>query len=357
MRTSSLLRLVVLTCAAATFLFAAATDGMVSGKAPLKSAGPLAFGPDAVLFVGDSAGAQVVAIDTNDRAASGAAAAFEIKGINQKIAAMLGTTADQILVNDAVVNPISKKIYLSVSRGRGPDAMPVILRVDAEGNISELPLTNAKFSTVAIADAPSEAKTRMQTITEVRYVDGKVLVAGLSNEEFSSNMRSIPFPFAQAAKGASIEIYHGSHGQFETNSPVRTFVPVTIKNQQYILAAYTCTPLVKIPVSELKAGAKVKGTTIAELGAGNRPLDMITYKKDGHDYILMANSARGVMKVDAAHLETYSAITMPTDITGVPYKNVENWKGVVQLDKMDDKIAMVLQDSGGSLDLRGIAFP
>jgi hypothetical protein len=188
-------------------------------------------------------------------------------------------------------------------------------------------------------------------------VDGKVLVAGLSNEEFSSNMRSIPYPFAQTAKGASIEIYHGSHGQFETNSPVRTFVPVTIKNQQYILAAYTCTPLVKIPVSELKAGAKVKGTTIAELGAGNRPLDMITYKKDGHDYILMANSARGVMKVDAAHLETYNAITAPTDITGVPYKTVNDWKGVVQLDKMDDKIAMVLQDSNGSLDLRGVALP
>jgi hypothetical protein len=356
MKLSSLLRFAALTCTAAALTFAAATDGMMSGKAPLKSAGPLAFGPEGVLFVGDSAGAQVVALDTSDRAPS-TASAFEIKAINQKIAAMLGTTAGEILVNDAVVNPISKKIYLSVSRGRGPDALPVILRVDTEGKITELPLASARYSTVTIADAPAEGRTRMQTITEVRYVDGKVLVAGLSNEEFSSNMRSIPYPFAQSAKGASIEIYHGSHGQFETNSPVRTFVPVTIKNQQYILAAYTCTPLVKIPVSELKAGAKVKGTTIAELGAGNRPLDMITYKKDGHDYILMANSSRGVMKVDAAHLDTYSPITMPTDITGVPYKTVDAWKGVVQLDKIDDNIAMVLQDSGGSLDLRGVALP
>src|SRR4051812_24303587 len=124
MRNSSLLRLAVLAvlaCAATTLTFAAATDGMMSGKAPLKSAGPLAFGPDGVLFIGDSAGAQVIALDTNDHAASGPAAAFEIKGINQKIAAMLGTAADQIMVNDAVVNPVSKKIYLSVSRGRGPD--------------------------------------------------------------------------------------------------------------------------------------------------------------------------------------------------------------------------------------------
>lgn len=355
MKKSTLLRLLVLGCTFTALTFAAATDGMTSGKAPLKSAGPLAFGPDGVLFVGDSAGAQVVALDTNDHVAASATPMFEIKGINQKIAAMLGTTADQIAVNDIAVNPVSKKVYLSVSRGRGPDAMPVILRVDNQGNISEF--TSAKYSTVAIADAPSDAKAKMQTITEVRYVDGQVLVAGLSNEEFSSNMRAIPYPFAQTAKGASIEMYHGSHGRYETNSPVRTFVPITIKNQEYILAAYTCTPLVKIPVSELKAGAKVKGTTIAELGAGNRPLDMISYKKDGHDYLLMANSARGVMKVDADHLDTYSSITAPTEITGVPYKTVDNWKGVVQLDKIDDKIAIVLQDSNGSLDLRGIALP
>ena len=55
---------------------------------------------------------------------------------------------------------------------------------------------------------------------------------------------------------------------------------------RYILAAYTCTPLVKIPLSDLKPGAKVKGVTIADLGSGNQPLDMVPYKKDGHNYIL-----------------------------------------------------------------------
>ena len=64
-----------------------------------------------------------------------------------------------------------------------------------------------------------------------------------------------------------------------------------------MLAAYTCTPLVKVPVSELKAGAHVKGTTIAELGNRNQPLDMIMYQKDGKDYLLMSNSSRGVMKI------------------------------------------------------------
>ena len=153
-------------------------------------------------------------------------------------------------------------------------------------------------------------------------------------------------------------MYHGSHGRYETNSPIRTFVPYTINNQQFILAAYTCTPLVKIPVSELKGGAKIQGTTIAEMGAGNRPLDMVAYKKDGHEYILMANSAHGVTKLDAAHLETYKAITAPTDVTGVPFKTIDDWKDVRHLQAYDDKQALVLSDNGNSgMDLRTVALP
>ena len=72
---------------------------------------------------------------------------------------------------------------------------------------------------------------------------------------------------------------------------MRTFVPYTLGGQQYVLAAYTCTPLVKIPMSDLKPGAQVKGVTIADLGSGNQPLDMVPYRKDGHEYILIANTS------------------------------------------------------------------
>ena len=63
----------------------------------------------------------------------------------------------------------------------------------------------------------------------------------------------------------------------------------------------------RIPVSELKAGNKVKGTTIAELGNRNRPLDMIVYTKDGKHFILMANSSRGVMKLTGENLDGFTA--------------------------------------------------
>ena len=339
-----------------------ATTGMTTGKADLKSAGPLAFGPEGVLFLGDSLGAQIIAIDTADtKAATGSA--INITGIDTKVAAALGTGANQISIKDIAVNPVSKNVYISVSRGKSTDAIPVLLKLDASGKLSEVSLSNVKYSVATLPNAPAAgsgtSNPRLDTITEVRYVNGAVLVAGLSNEEFQSNMRSIPFPFAGATadKGAGIEMYHGSHGRYETNSPVRTFVPYTINNQQFILAAYTCTPLVKIPVSELKGGAKVKGTTIAELGAGNRPLDMIAYNKGGKPYILMANSAHGVLKLDAQHLDSYKSITAPTDITGVPFEHVEAWQGVKHLQQYDNNNALVLSDNNGAMDLKTIALP
>jgi len=357
MKLSRLFTLVLFVSICALAVAAPATTGMTMGKADVKSAGPLAFGPDGILFVGDSLGAQIVAIDTGDTKAA-SAASVNVQGIDAKIAAALGTTADQISIRDLATNPVSKNVYISVSRGKGADAMAVLLKLDSAGKLSEVKLDNVKYSAAKLPNPPTQSNQKTNTITEVRYVDGKVLVAGLSNEEFSSNMKVIAFPFADADRGALIEMYHGSHGRYETNSPIRTFVPYTIANQKYILAAYTCTPLVKIPVSELKSGAKIQGTTIAEMGAGNVPLDMVAYKKDGHEYILMANSTHGVTKVDASHLETYKAITAPTDVTGVPFKTIDDWKNVKHLQAYDDKQALVLSDNGKSgLDLRTVALP
>jgi hypothetical protein len=339
-------------------------SGMKAGKADLKSAGALAFGPDGILFVGDSAGGAIYALDTGDTKA-GSAASVSVKAINEKVAAMLGTSADQIIIGDLAVNPISKSAYLSVSRGRGPDAMPVLLKVDGSGKISEFSVTNVKHSKAALPDAPdADAKDRrgrslrVQAITDLAYVDGKVLVAGLSNEEFASTLRSIPFPFSDVGKGTGVEIFHGAHGRFETNAPVRTFVPYEIQKEPHLLAAYTCTPLVKFPLSELKPGTKVMGTTIAELGNRNRPLDMIVYGKGGTDYILMNNSSRGVMKMSTKDIHEYGGIEEKTDITGLPYETIAELKGVQQLDRLNDDSAVILvQDEGGSMDLKTIALP
>jgi hypothetical protein len=339
---------------------------MTTGKVSLMSAGAMTFGPAGILFVGDSVGGSVVAIDTGDTKAPAAAAKIDVEGVDAKIAAMVGITADQIVVNDLAVNPVSKNVYLSASRGRGPDAMPLIVRVDTSGKITPVSLDNAKHASVSLSDAPAangsgRQNQRMQTITDMAYVNGNLMVAGLSNEEWSSALRSIPYPFNAAPKGATLQIWHSSHGQYETQSPIRTFVPYTIAGQSYVLAAYTCTPLVKIPVSSLQPGVKVKGVEIADLGAGNQPLDMVPYKKGGHEYILIANSSFGVVKLKADNLEKYPAINSPTvtDVAGVPYDKITNLSNVRHLGQIDDSNVVLLmgRQGNGPTNLSTIALP
>jgi len=357
MKLSRLFTLTLFVSVSALVVAAPATTGMTTGKVDIKSAGPLAFGPDGVLFIGDSLGAKVVALDTGDTKA-GTPASINVQGIDKKIAAALGTAADQISIRDIATNPVSKNVYISVNRGRGADAKAVLLKLDTAGKLSEVDLDNVKYAAASLPNPPTQNSQKTNTITEVRYVDGKVLVAGLSNEEFSSNMKVIPFPLADADRGALIEMYHGSHARYETNSPIRTFVPYTIDNKQYILAAYTCTPLVKIPVSDLKSGAKIQGTTIAEMGAGNQPLDMVAYKKNGHEYILMANSSHGVTKLDMANVGSYKAITNPVaDVAGVPYTTISELKDVKHLQAYDNQQALILSGTSGAMDLRTIALP
>ncbi len=94
---------------------------------------------------------------------------------------------------------------------------------------------------------------------------------------------------------------------------MQTFTAYDISGQAHILAAYTCTPLVKIPVGELKPGAKVKGVTIAELGNRNKPLDMIVYQKAGKDFILIANSSRGTLKVSTENIDKIAGVDKPAN--------------------------------------------
>ena len=343
-----------------------------AAKMQLASAGALAFGPPGILFIGDTVGASVVAIDTGDTKAPSSAVKINIQGLDSKIAALVGVTPDQIVINDMKVNPVSKNLYVSASRGRGPDAMPLIIRIDASGKITPIALDSVKFAAVSLVDAPAPTPAgqpanprrdpRLQTITDMNYVGGNLMVAGLSNEEWSSALRSIPYPFKTAAQGATLQIWHSSHGRFETEAPVRTFVPYTIAGKDYILAAYTCTPLVKIPVADLKPGAKIKGVEIADLGAGNQPLDMVAYQKDGHDYILVANTSLGVTKLRADNLETYPEIASPTktDVAGVPYDKIASLTNVVHLARLDNMNVLVMSANpaaSGSVNVTTIALP
>src|SRR5262249_14918974 len=172
----------------------------------------------------------------------------KIERCEEKVAGMLGITSKDLIVGDLKVNPASGNVYLSASRGRGTGAAPVLLKIDRSGKVEEFATKDVKFAKLPITD-PAGEKRRTMTITSLGYADGKLIIAGLSNEEFTSKLRVVPFPFDKAdAAGTGVEIFHGSHGRLETNAPIRTFTPFEIGGQANILASYTCTPIVKVPL-------------------------------------------------------------------------------------------------------------
>ena len=332
----------------------------------MTSIGPLTFGPNEVLFAADPQAATIYALELGGHASGGAAGAQAVDAIDQKIAALLGTEAKEIIVTDLVVHPRTRNAYISVMRGQGTDSKPALVRVDGAGKLAVVDLSALKHTKVALPNAPNagtnanpQRDPRRQSITDMAYADGRLFIAGLSNEEFSSKLRSVAYPFTTADNGASVEIFHGNHGQLETRSPVFAFVPYTIDKTPHLVAAYLCTPLVKFPVASLKAGTKVVGTTIAELGNRNRPIDMVLYKKDGREYLLMSNTSRGVMKIPTDGFASAAPITAPvrTETGGIAYETIASMKGIEQLDLLDSGRTIVLSRVDNALNLATVPLP
>jgi len=360
LKLSSVLALVFMTASAPA---AAPSAAVVQGTGPaFQSIGPLAFAPDGTLFAGDTAQASIFAVDLGAAASGGAQGSAAVTGIDQKIASLLGTAPNEIAITDLAVHPKTRQSFVSVMRGVGAAAKPALLRVDGAGAITLVAMDSLKFSKVALTNAPDAANRnqRNQAIMDIAVTNGRLFVAGLSNEEFASKMWSIAYPFVSADRGTSIEIFHGNHGRLETRSPIFSFVPYTVDGKPTLIAGYLCTPLVKIPVDSLSAGNKVLGTTIAELGNQNRPIDMVVYKKDGKEFLLMSNTARGVMKIPTATFGSETPITapVPTGTAGVKYETIASMTGIEQLDLLDATRSIVIAKAAdGSRSLQIVILP
>ena len=337
--------------------------GTLLAQVKLESAEALAFGPNGVLFVGDSTAGAVVALETGDVKPEPAAERIAIDGIDQKLGTLLGVKPSEVRFTDVKVNPLSRAIYISAARGRGPEAEPVLVRVAGSGAMQVIDVTKLKSTKVDLPGLPSgpagrRRTSRTQVITELQYTDGKVIVAGLSNQDFSSTLRVVPYPFSKADRGASIEIFHTSHFAYETNSPVRSMVPYTAGGEKYLLAVYTCTPLVRLKMSDLVDGAHVVGDSLAELGRHSSPLDMIQYSRGGEDFLLVANTLHGIEKLRLRNIEKYEGVTEEGgNADQVPMEKIRHLKGIVQMDGYDGERAVALIEEKTQFDLRLFALP
>ena len=340
---------------------------LTAGKVQLQSATALAFGPDGILFVADSMGGAVVALDTNDRARLTRAVKIDVQGVDAKIASLVGTTPDQIMVNDLAVNPVEECLPRGFSRTRPRcgtgDRERGCYRQDVASFARQHQELRGRLTDAPESNPTARQDPRSQTVTDMDFTNGKLYRLRAVQRRVGIDIARHPVPVQVVEAARTFRSGMHRTDDLRPRLPVRTFVPYTIAGQPYILAAYTCTPLVKIPLSDLKAGAQIKPVTIADVGSGNQPLDMVPYKKDGHEFILISNSNRGVMKMSADNIGTYKAVESPEQpnppayIFGMPYETVGDLKGVTQLAQVDAANAMILSKSADAQNLTTIALP
>jgi hypothetical protein len=84
-------------------------------------------------------------------------------------------------------------------RGQGIARKPALLRVDGAGKIEVVSFENLKHTKVTLPNAPNagtnpQRDPHQQSITDMAFSDGRLYIAGLSNEEFASKLRSVKYP-------------------------------------------------------------------------------------------------------------------------------------------------------------------
>ena len=314
--------------------FLALAQGAAIKDAP-QYAGALTFAPDGTLFVGDNISSAVFAYKTvqaQPEQVDPKAPPLEIDSVDNRIAPIVRSKIGQIEINGMAVHPISREIYLSVSRKGNGGVEPAIVKISLTGKISEFRLNAPDRSEFKIKDAPTpnqhfadragqwpvpspekyheKAKTSMRsmTIVDMKFHAGELYIAGISNEEFSSTLRRVPYPFTVASSETKVKIYHDAHAQWETRAPIRAMTFAQIDGKDTLIAAYTCSPIALIPVDDLKNGAQIEGHVIGDMGNG-QPLSIFNFNYNSESSLFVTNAAHDPRIIPIASLQHARVIT------------------------------------------------
>jgi hypothetical protein len=356
-------------------------------------AGALTFAPDGTLFVGDNISSAVFAYKTGRAPPAQVdpkAPPLELDSIDNRIARIVHSKIGQVEINGMAVHPTSREIYLSVSRKGNGGVAPAIVKVSLTGEISEFKLNAPDRAEFKIKDAPTQdqhfadragqwpvpspekyhekAKTPMRsmTIVDMKFHDGELYIAGISNEEFASTLRRIPYPFTDGMSETKIKIFHDAHAQWETRAPIRAMTFATVDGKDTLIAAYTCSPIVLIAVEDLKNGAQVEGHVIGDMGNG-QPLSMFGFKYNGVASIFVTNAGHDPRIIPIANLQHARVMTEAdsshkpvTDTTGLPAgvvgKAVMFVGSSLHSDLLNDKffISLTRNANSGNLNLESL---
>jgi hypothetical protein len=349
----------------------ALTAGLAQAQA-LQSATVLEFADADTLFVADSIAGEIHAFDLPESdAAPDEAAPYNLLDLDGLLADALGADVRGFTYHDLAVHPVTRDAFISLTATIDGTAEPAIVSVARDGSVQRLDLAAMTTDTFTLQDSADDGVTFWRdipaasfTVTDLDFTNGELFVSGLSTGEFASTLRRVAYPFTDASSSTGIEIYHAAHGQTETRAPIRAMTIVDLDGVSTVVAAYTCTPLVTIPASDLQDGANISGRTIAELGYGNTPLEVIDFQvmdRQGNaaDFVLVINREMDADLISLADLTAAAAapgITEPIPFLGATAGVATTptpLSGVLQAADQDDQFLLALRRNmdTGAMDL------
>ena len=354
---------------------------VVTAAAPAPvSLSVLEFGGANVLFAADQIQNRVFAFelkDIPDETRNLDSIPYNLVGFGSELAKYFKVDPFSISYHDLAVHPVTKAAFITVTVKTLEGARSELVRVSPDGMIMAVDFAALPYTSLALSEAPDDGVTFWReipaaslSVTDFEYDDGVLYIAGLSNGEFASTLRQVSYPFVTGSKVTSVELFHTAHNQNETREPIRAMSIANIGGEKTLVAAYTCTPLVTIPADVLVDGAHVVGKTIAELGYGNTPVEVLTLtaynmERQPEEFVLVINremSANLIKMEDLAKapaLKTaFSGLgeTLGVEGTHVPFA------GTLQADDQDAQLILALRRNidTGDVDLissmKGVYF-
>lgn len=257
------------------------------------------------------------------------------------------------------MRPGTAEAYVSLQVGA--DRAPAIVRITPSGAVVELDLAATASTSTALQKSGGDltfwdrVPERVYTVTDMKWHEGRLYVAGVANQNFSSTLRILSYPFKNQVM-ASVEMYHTVHDEWETRAPIRAMAFAKVNNVDTLLAGYLCSPLVAIPVASLVDGAHVKAKTLAELGVAGIPSSMLLYDQPdpqsgkSYPFVLVAERYRPSIAIPLAAIAKEAAgpgITSPPNMMAPPAANIggiiQDFDGVLRVDNQDDGFFVALR--------------
>ncbi|MFN3199573.1 MAG: hypothetical protein ACE366_14300 [Bradymonadia bacterium] len=306
------------------------TTGASASDLDIQFAGALAFAEDGTLFVGDNHSGAIYAFEIPASKSDGQVASSSIRNIDYKIAEILGVHTGAVEINDMAVHPLSNEIYISVTRIEGFASLPVIVTISTDHRIgvldmAALPLHRQALSGFPTSDVkfqgrgahgvtlPRDAAKRARGIRSLAIMDmafyqGELFVAGLAHDTFQSSLRRIAYPFDGTQGVATVEMYHIAHDNYESRAPIRAMSIQQIDGKPQLVGAYTCSPVVLVPLDTIEDGAKISANTIIDMGNG-QPIDMVAFEMRGETMLFVTSNSRSPQVIPVKGLHAAAAVT------------------------------------------------